>query len=86
MKAKSCVFNPEKDLKEVEPFGYIDLKQAFETSTVPSQLPDSDVDYNGIEEPESILGKPRDVFDAMHMEAAINNYGKEPSDTSKKDE
>lgn len=67
-------FNPAVDKKAVEPFGFIDLKQALATSTVPSQLPDADVDYNGVEDPKSILGRPRDVFDAMAMESSINSY------------
>lgn len=67
-------FDPVFDLKAVEPFGFIDLKEALANSAVPSQLPDSDAEYNGIENPESILGKPRDVFDAMAMERSINDY------------
>lgn len=67
-------FDPIKDLKAVEPFGFIDLKEALANSVVPSQLPDSEVHYNGIDKPESILGKPRDVFDAMAMERSINEY------------
>lgn len=60
-----CVFDTERDLKEVEPFGFIDLKNAFVERCVPSQVGESDSDYNGIDNPESILGKPSDVFDAL---------------------
>lgn len=67
-------YNPRTDLKPVEPFGFIDLKDALANSAVPSQLPDSDADYNGIEKPESILGKPADIFDAMSMERSINDF------------
>lgn len=70
----NLAYNPRTDLKPVEPFGFIDLKDALANSAVPSQLPDSDTDYNGIENPESILGKPTDVFDAMSMERSINDF------------
>lgn len=65
MYAKKCTFNPECDLKEVEPFGFVDLKNAFVERCVPSQVGESDSDYNGIDNPDSILGKPADVFDAL---------------------
>lgn len=58
-------FDPVKDIAPVDQFGFIDLKSALATGVVPSQLPDSDSDYNGIESPEAILGKPRDIFEAM---------------------
>ena len=71
---EDIAFNPVRDLKPVEPFGFIDLKDALANNAVPSQLPDSDTDYNGIDNPESIMGKPRDVFDAMAMQRSINEY------------
>lgn len=67
-------FDPIRDVKPVEPFGFIDLASALVSGTVPSQLPESDSDYNGIDEPGSILGKPRDVFDAMAMQQSINDF------------
>lgn len=70
----NLAYDPIRDLKPVEPFGFIDLKDALANSAVPSQLPDSEADYNGIEKPESILGKPADVFDAMAMQRGINEY------------
>lgn len=58
-------FDPVKDIAPVDQFGFIDLKSALSTGVVPSQLPDSDSDYNGIENPEAVLGTPRDIFEAM---------------------
>lgn len=77
-------YDPVRDLKSVEPFGFIDLKDALANSAVPSQLPDSEADYNGIENPESILGKPADVFDAMAMQRSINDFV--PPSSAEKDE
>ena len=62
---EDLAFDPVKDISPVDQFGFIDLKSALATGVVPSQLPDSDSDYNGIESPEAILGKPRDIFEAM---------------------
>ena len=58
-------FDPVRDIAPVDQFGFIDLKTALATGIVPSQLPDSVSDYNGIDNPDAILGKPRDIFEAM---------------------
>lgn len=79
-----CSFNPKRDLKPVEQFGAIDRKSAFATGVVPTVVPDAETDYNGIDNPASILGKPEDVFEAMHMQAAMNDYTPDPG-TEKKD-
>lgn len=65
MIVESCLFDPVRDLAPVDQFGFIELKSALAESVVPSQLPDSDSDYNGIEEPDQVLGKPRDIFEAI---------------------
>lgn len=74
MIVSSCSFDPIRDLLAVEPFGSIDLKDALANGSIPSQLPDSETAYNGIEDPTAILGKPRDVFEAMSMESQINSF------------
>lgn len=66
-----CKYDPVRDLSPVEQFGFIDLKTALSESVVPSQMPDSDADYNGIDDPDKILGKPADVFEAVDAQKAI---------------
>lgn len=64
-------FDPVRDLAPVDQYGFIDLKVALDSSCVPSQLPDSELDYNGMEEPEMVLGKPRDIFEAIDSQKAL---------------
>lgn len=82
MYAKVKGFNPKRDKVAVEPFGSIDLKNAFVTGVIPSTLPETDELYNGIEDPCSILGKPTDVFEAIAMESQINSYQSPDKDKS----
>lgn len=70
----SFPFNPKRDKTPVSPSGFVDLQSAMVNHAVPSQIPGTDDDYNGIEEPQSILGKPRDVFEAMDMQKYVNEY------------
>lgn len=70
MIVESCLFDPVRDIVSVDQFGFIELKSALAESVVPSQLPDSDSDYNGIDEPDKVLGKPHDIFEAMDAQKA----------------
>lgn len=71
MVVTNILFDPVRDIAPVEQFGFIDLKTALESSVVPSQMPESDTDYNGMEDPEQILGKPHDVFEAIDTQKAL---------------
>lgn len=71
---KDFRFNPIKDKTPISRTGYIDLKSAMVNHAIPSNIAESEDDYNGIEDPASILGKPRDVFEAMEMQAHITNF------------
>lgn len=87
MIVKECNFDPVRDLHPVDQFGFIDLKTALDSSIVPSQMPESDTDYNGIDDPEKILGKPHDVFEAIDTQKALEAAAAEANDNDgKKDE
>lgn len=78
-----CPFDPVRDIAPVEQFGFIELKSALAESVVPSQMPESDSDYNGIDEPEKVLGKPRDIFEAMDAQKAAESVASSGSDEQK---
>lgn len=67
-------FNPVRDKTPVSGTGFIDLKSAMVNNVIPSNIAESETDYNGIQDPASIMGKPRDVFEALDMQKAINEY------------
>lgn len=67
-----CTFNPVCDVREVQSFGYLELSDVMRTGIVPSNLSASQMQYNGIEDPQSILGSPSDSFDAMRMMETIS--------------
>lgn len=49
----------------VSQIGYIDLRVAYATGEVPSDLEGVEGNFNGIDDPNSIMGTPDDVFSAM---------------------
>lgn len=80
MLVKECVFNEEKDLRDVDQFGFIDLVECLSNGAVPSTIADSEAKYNDIEDPESILGKPDDVFEAYRMQDYVKTVGVKKED------
>lgn len=87
MVVTDCSFDPVRDIAPVEQFGFIDLKSALDQSIVPSQMPESDQDYNGISDPAEIAGRPRDIFEAMDAQKVIEASGSSASgDGEKEDE
>lgn len=72
-----CPFDPVADLESVPQSGFLDLQDAWINGVVPGDVSSSGDLYNGIEEPDAILGKPRDFADAYRLskemsEAAAN--------------
>lgn len=72
--------NPRKTKKAVDQFGFVDVVKVMDTNSLPATTAEGADVYNGIEDPASILGKPTDVFDAMQMQSAINEYKPEESE------
>lgn len=73
MKHGDCVFDPIKDIDEVDQIGYVDLADAFANHSVPSILGENGEGYNNIEDPEACLDMPQDVFDALHQNATVQS-------------
>lgn len=66
-------YDPEVDIKEVDQFGYIDLRQAITDGFVPASAQVEADGYNDIEDLGSIVGKPSDVFEAMNYGVSVQN-------------
>ena len=58
-------FDINKDVNEVDQFGFFDLSESLLNGIVPDNVGTDDLAYNGIEDPSTIAGKPRDVFQAV---------------------
>lgn len=74
MKQSITTWSPRRNKKAVDQFGFVDVIKIINTNSLPATEADGADVYNGIDDPGSILGKPSDIFDAMSMQAAINDY------------
>ena len=75
MIVKDCVYNEMTDIHDVDQFGFVDLVECLENGQVPSTISDSEPQYNDIDDPGSILGKPSDVFEAYKMQDYVKSVG-----------
>lgn len=75
MLVTSVKFDKLKDVASVDQFGFVDVTKAFESGMVPASITPSDEQYNDIDNPDSILGKPSDIFEAYRMKEYVNSVG-----------
>lgn len=75
MFVKKCEYDELRDVAPVDQFGFVDLNECLANGEVPATIADSEDAYNGIEDPSSIIGKPRDIFEAFSMQDYIKERG-----------
>lgn len=71
MLRENCVYNPDFDIQAVDQTGYVDLAKAHSTGSVPAILDVDSLEYNEIDDPNSIVARPSDEFDAMQTGKAL---------------
>lgn len=82
MIVKKCSFDATKDIHDVDNFGYINLAEAYANGVVDSDINDIDVSYNEIDDPSSIIGKPRDIFETYSMMDYVKEHGSKKAETT----
>lgn len=69
-----CKFDATKDFQQVEQGLVYSLSDALKTGVVKES--GISLDTNGIDDPEAVLGRVSDRFDAIEAQRAIRKYGK----------
>lgn len=69
-----CEFDRNKDYQEVEQGLVYSLTDALKTGVVKES--ETTLESNGIDDPETIVGRVTNRFDAIEAERAIRKYGK----------
>lgn len=66
---QECKFDPVIDRTPVVPEQAVRIGLALQNGRIPAEMGPSEDLFNGIENPSDIVGRPRDVFDAMDLQA-----------------
>lgn len=69
-----CSFNPIRDVEAVNPFGAVDLCNAYASGSLPSNVAATEERFNGIDDPRSIGFRPSDEFELAQANTAIVGY------------
>lgn len=69
-----CKFDPKRDIQRVEQCGWIDLAKANSMNAIPANLQGSELSFNCIDDPNSIAGRPADIFEAGQAAKSIVDY------------
>lgn len=83
MRAVVREFDKVKDMAEVDQFGYVNLPQAYVSGSIDGHINPDISAMNNIDDPESIIGRPSDEFDAIALQQVIRERGKKsPENTA----
>lgn len=69
-------YNPNRDLMEVVPFGYIDINECYRTGVVPSGA-NKEVEFNDVTNTECLMSRASDVFESIRQ---VNYVGEKFSE------
>lgn len=72
--ARSCQYDPHRDIQKVEPGLAVNIDDMLQTGIVKDS--GETLDNNGIDDPNLIIGRIRDTFDAIDAARIIKKYGK----------
>ena len=69
--SEECLYNPQKDNVPVDQVGFVNLRDAYVNSVIPGDLSVDVSEFNGVDEPGSLLGRSHDVFEAIRKGQSV---------------
>lgn len=79
---EKCGYDSVRDISPVSPDDSLDLHEAFVSGFVPNEAAISDSDYQNVDDPKSIYGRPANEFEAIHMVQTLKSLHDEASSSS----
>lgn len=58
-------YNSDVDRSDVDQFGFVNLREAFETGIIPANAGTTDDSFNGVAAPGILLPRSQDVFESL---------------------
>lgn len=70
---KNCRYNPSRDVESVSQQEVISIADAFVNGLIPDNVIAQETEFDGNENPESIIGRPANEFEALHLSETVKN-------------
>lgn len=67
MKHVSLKYDPAVDLEPVDQFGFVDVRAAYANGVVEGNVTIEQSSFNGVDDPETIMDRPRDIFESYRQ-------------------
>lgn len=64
-------FDKSKDLHPIDKLGFIDLRDAVKNGVIPADISSDTLEFNGVEDPDSIMHRGSDVFENIRNREAV---------------
>lgn len=78
-------YNPDLDIQEVDQFGFVDLRQAFEKGVIPGDMSFEQIEFNEVNDPTVLIPKSDDVFDKLRKAQYVREQIAAAADSPAKD-
>lgn len=72
-------YNPDRDLRAVVPTDVLDICDAFSNGHIPENVVAPDAEYDNNDIPASIIGRPSNQFDAVHLSETVKSLSSDAS-------
>lgn len=77
---QDCHYNPDRDITPVDPEGVVNLKDAFVNGLIPDDVSVGDAEFDNNDNPRSIIGRPSNEFDAIHLKQTLQDIASKASE------
>lgn len=77
-------FNPSCDRSDIDQFGFINLRDAYENGSVDGAMAFEQEKYNGVSDPSVLLPRPRDQFEALRQTDYVRSVLKSAAEAEAK--
>lgn len=71
-----CKFNKMTDIAETSQSGFVDLSDLLSHGYVPPSLNVAPEEFNDIEDPKAVYGRPEDTFHAISLSKTLDARAK----------
>lgn len=62
-----CPFLPLTDIHPVDQFGFLNVREVYESGTIDGNVTIRDESFNGVVDPDALLNRPLDQFEALRQ-------------------
>lgn len=80
----TCHYDSSVDVREVDQFGFVDLRESFVNGSIPSDLSAQEGRFNNVDDPSMVRPRPADVFEGINAQKSYAKIVKNQRESTRK--